>query len=157
MQQSSIQVVRQCARWEPVFPLSVREVRAVMLRILEVLGYEDGTLTLKLVDDVEVAHLNSEFLGCTGPTNVLSFPAVDEGEAGEGESLGEIALSVDTLAREVELYDQEPVEHMVRLLAHAVLHLAGFDHGEVMDSLTESAVDAFRKGTDKPEGMHAGS
>nr|WP_147821098.1 rRNA maturation RNase YbeY [Salidesulfovibrio onnuriiensis] len=155
MPANPIQILRQCARWDPVFPLSFHELQDVIARILEALGYDDAALTLKLVDDVEIARLNSEFLGCFGPTNVLSFPAREqEGEDGDGY-LGEIALSVDTLAREVDLYGQDPVEHLVRLLAHAILHLAGFDHGEVMDSLTETAVDAFRDGDFDQEGLHA--
>lgn len=151
----SVQIIRQCSRWEPVFPLSPHELRGVVARILEALGYDEASLTVKLVDDVEIARLNSAFLGCFGPTNVLSFPAEEEGGANEDGYMGEIALSVDTLAREVDLYGQEPVEHLVRLLAHAVLHLAGFDHGEVMDSLTETAVDAFRNVDSEQGGPYA--
>jgi len=149
MQQTGVTVVRHCAAWEPAFPLSRREIEPVSRCILAALGLEHAHFTLKLVSDAAIAQLNSEFMGCTGPTNVLSFPAEDsdspEVPVHDGESgahLGEIALSVDTLARETRLYGQSPVEHLTRLLSHAVLHLAGFDHGEPMEALTTAAVNA---------------
>ncbi|WP_243546862.1 rRNA maturation RNase YbeY [Pseudodesulfovibrio tunisiensis] len=123
---------------DPEFPLSRNELPMVLDAILEMLDLEETAFTLKLVDDREIARLNREFLGCTGPTNILSFPADPDGEE---ESLGELALSVDTLARETRLYEQEPVVHLARLLAHGLLHLAGYDHGDEMYALTDAAVD----------------
>lgn len=120
---------------DPGYPMSRRELTPLLERLMEVLQLDGRDVEVRLVGDREMAELNLRFLGCFGPTNVLSFPA------GEGdEELGQIVLSVDTLAREVFLYGQNPQEHMVRLLAHAFLHLAGFDHGELMDGLTEMAV-----------------
>ena len=110
------------------------------------MGLAGRTLALTLADDRDIAAVNREFLGCTGPTNILSFPASD-GKADvlapgeEAADLGELVLSVDTLARETELYGQEPVEHLARLLAHGILHLAGYDHGGEMHALTDAAVD----------------
>lgn len=125
---------------DPAFPLGNGELHDICDDILDALGIGDAEFSLKLVNDKGIALLNEEFLGCSGPTNVLSFPARSEGE--EGPYIGEIALSVDTLAREVRLYGQDEREHLVRLLAHAVLHLAGYDHGEEMEGLTDLAVAA---------------
>ena len=65
---------------------------------------------------------------------MLSFPAED------ADWLGDLVLSVDTLAREAFLYNQDRREYTVRLLAHGLLHLMGHDHGPEMDALTELAV-----------------
>jgi probable rRNA maturation factor len=142
-----VEIIRE-TRIDPGFPLSRSELRELAATLLDALGLDGRTFELKLVDDREIARLNSEFLGCTGPTNILSFPAHDAGEAGGeiGEPgdqafLGELALSVDALARETDLYGQLPLEHLARLLAHGLLHLAGFDHGEVMFDMTDAAVD----------------
>jgi probable rRNA maturation factor len=125
------------ARLNPTLPLSRSELLPLLTAILGCLGLQDRDLFLECLDDREIAVLNEEFLGCTGPTNILSFPAADE----ESETvLGELALSIDTLTREIHLYGQDPREHLVRLLAHGILHLAGHDHGEIMDGLTEMAV-----------------
>jgi probable rRNA maturation factor len=149
-----VEIIRE-TRLDPRFPLSRCELRELAEVLLDALGLTGRTFELKLVDDREIARLNREFLGCTGPTNILSFPAHDEsdgeepedgaggevGDPGERAFLGELALSVEALARETDLYGQLPLEHLARLLAHGLLHLAGFDHGEVMFDMTDAAVD----------------
>ncbi|WP_081678653.1 rRNA maturation RNase YbeY [Desulfocurvibacter africanus] len=143
-------------RLPPVFPLSRHEILELCDPLLDVLGLSGCSFDLHLVDDADIARRNAAFMGCVGPTNVLSFPAgsgdtkgtdvadvADVFEEGQDHWLGEIVLSVDTLEREAFLYGQQPREHLVRLLAHAVLHLAGHDHGEIMDALTEQAVEAL--------------
>ncbi len=143
---SAVRIVSK-VRLDPQFPLSKRELETLSAILLESLGLEGRTFSLTLVDDREIALVNAEFLGCTGPTNILSFP--DAGEEGvemvvadeDGSSLGELVLSVDTLARETQLYGQQPLEHLARLLAHGLLHLAGFDHSDEMFDLTDGAVD----------------
>jgi probable rRNA maturation factor len=121
----------------PEFPLSRRELAEVLEDVADALGLDADQVGLRLVGDAEMAALNRRHAGLPGPTNVLSFEA-EEGE----EGLGELVLSVDTLERETFLYGQEPREHLVRLLAHGLLHLAGLDHGPEMEAMTEAAVDA---------------
>lgn len=117
---------------DPRLPLSRRELEALLERLMTTLGLS-GDLTLALVDEAAMAGLNRRHLGCSGPTNVLAFP-------GEGEgALGEIALCPAVCLREARLYGQDPALHLARLLAHALLHLAGLDHGPEMEALTESA------------------
>lgn len=149
-----IRILRE-TRLEPDFPLSRQELVRVVEVILGSLGLDGASLELTLVDDREIARLNTEFMGCTGPTNILSFPASERSgpDSGPGSGpdsgttagyLGELALSVDTLAREAHLYGQPPLVHLARLLAHGILHLAGHDHGGEMDTLTETAVDVVQ-------------
>jgi len=134
-------------RLDPRFPFSRHELGDLMNILLDSLGLEGCSLVIKLVADQEIARLNKEFMGCVGPTNVLSFPVADEPELGvrqEGEGpvfLGELALSVDAVGREASLYGQPPVLHLARLLAHGTLHLAGYDHGDSMYDMTDAAVD----------------
>ena len=51
-------------------------------------------------------------------------------------NLGTLVLSVNTLERECLLYGQDPHQHAVRLLAHGLIHLLGYDHGEEMQELS---------------------
>lgn len=124
------------------FPLSHRELQRMADMLLQVLGIEGFDFDLKIVDDAAIAEVNEEFLGCVGPTNVLSFPFSETPDLEKNKFLGEIVLSVDTLVREAHLYGQQPEEHTVRLFAHALLHLAGYDHGTEMYSLTDLAVES---------------
>jgi probable rRNA maturation factor len=119
---------------DPRFPLSGPELMEIFEGLAEVFGLGEWELSLRIVDDREMAELNGTFMGCLGPTNVLSFPG------GDGEWLGDLVLSSETLVREARLYNQDPREYTVRLLAHGTLHLMGHDHGPRMDDLTDLAV-----------------
>ena len=81
---------------------------------------------LVVAGDGDIAEVNARSLGCSGPTNILSFP----GEAG---NLGMLFLSADTLERESVLYGQNVAVHARRLLAHGMGHIVGFDHSPEMD------------------------
>lgn len=87
---------------------------------------EELEVELVVAGDGDIAEVNARNLGCSGPTNVLSFP-------GDGASLGTLFLSVDTMEREAVLYGQEVREHAIRLLAHGMGHITGFDHSPEMD------------------------
>lgn len=123
----------------PELPASRSELATLCRRLLEALDLDGGNYDLRVVGDAEMAALNRDYLGLPGPTNVLSFPAEDPNRP---DYLGEMAVSLDTVAREAFLYGQDPAAHLARLLAHGFLHLAGFDHGPAMDALTDAAVAA---------------
>lgn len=121
---------------DPRFPLSASELMGIFEGLADLFGLDDRDVSLRLVDDLEIAALNQSFMGCLGPTNILSFPTGDD-------DLGDLVLSVETLAREAFLYNQDTFEYTVRLLAHGLLHLAGHDHGPEMEALTELAVSSI--------------
>lgn len=133
----TLDIATPAATLDPRFPLARRELTALVESLLAALGLHGSRLSLTLVDDAGVAALNAKFLNCTGPTNILSFP---EGDPDCPQELGSLFLSVETLAREAFLYGQNPAEHLARLLAHGILHLAGHDHGPEMDARTCMAV-----------------
>lgn len=58
-------------------------------------------------------------------------------------NLGILALSINTLERETQLFGQKIHEHIVRLLAHGLVHLLGFDHGNDMQELTDLLEDNY--------------
>ncbi len=105
-------------------------------------------LQLHVVRDASMATVNALYMQGHGPTNILSFPAMERVYARVGtqcrmlhEGRPEtqqpdiLVLSVDTLLRECFLYGQPVLEHTVRLLAHGLGHVLGYDHGEEMDAL----------------------
>ncbi len=122
-------------------PLSTRELKA-LLYVMHPYAQEENTLVLHVVHDGAMARYNKEHMQCAGPTNILSFPA--EGSSikareimhGSQEKQPDIlVLSVHTLQRECLLYGQEILEHTVRLLAHGLGHVLGYDHGDEMYAL----------------------
>jgi len=95
-----------------------------------------GDITVLLTDDEEVAELNQQFLGKTGPTDVLSFPALDEEsdfilppEEASVPYLGDIIIALPYTQRQAERFGR-PLNHELALLViHGTLHLLGYDHG----------------------------
>lgn len=126
----------------PGLVMSSRELAGIVERLAAALQLSDRDFELRLVRDVEIAQLNETFLGCPGPTNVLSFPA--EPDETNPDFIGSIVLSVDAVLREADLYDQKPEEHLLRLLTHALLHLSGLDHGPEMEVMTEAVMENSR-------------
>lgn len=120
-------------RWE------LRQALEIMCAVVAAAGRPVEAVDLYLLDDAGMAAANARHLGCPGPTNVLSFP-------GSGGMAGILLLSPDTLARECLLYGQEPREHLLRLLAHGMGHLAGLDHGPEMDALCGACREAAEAG-----------
>ncbi|WP_034643882.1 rRNA maturation RNase YbeY [Desulfovibrio inopinatus] len=127
----------------PQAPLSRNGLARLLEEIAEALDIDVEQVIVNIVGDAESRHANENFLKLPGPTNVLAFEAScdqEESESGRPPLSGEILLNADALMRESLLYGQPPAEHLVRLLAHACLHLVGFDHGPLMDDLMEAAV-----------------
>ena len=134
--------LKTISRLNPTLPINKRELLSILEKIMSFLGLTEKDIEVELVDDRTIEELNKKFLGCVGPTNVLSFPAEDKHSP---DFLGQLVLSVDTLSREIFLYGQEGTEHLVRLLAHGILHLAGFEHGMLMDDMTEACIEEAGK------------
>lgn len=92
------------------------------------------TASLLFADDAEVHVLNREWRGKDKPTNVLSFPMLERDDlldlppAGPPELLGDIALALETCAREAAEKGLPLDHHAAHLIVHGLLHLAGHDH-----------------------------
>lgn len=85
-----------------------------------------GTVSVLLTGDVEIRRLNREFRGKDKATDVLSFPAGDG--TGRTRLAGDLAISMETAAREAERRGHTLDVELRVLLLHGLLHLAGYDH-----------------------------
>lgn len=82
-----------------------------------------------VVDDVRISALNRQYLGRTGPTNVIAFP-MREGDFADLTPglLGDVVISVETARREAAAAEIPWETRMSALLIHGILHLFGYDH-----------------------------
>ncbi len=89
----------------------------------------EAELSLLVVDDDGIAPLNRQYLGRTGPTNVIAFP-MQEGAFSElsPHLLGDVVISVETCQREAEAAGIGFEKRFTELLIHGILHLFGYDH-----------------------------
>ena len=93
------------------------------------MGCDGCELSVLLVDDKEMTHLNGAYLARDYPTNVLAFP-MREGEDTHlhPDLLGDVIISTETAEREAQHRGVTLEEEMALLLVHGILHLLGYDH-----------------------------
>ncbi len=104
---------------------------------------EQAEVSVCLVDEAEMASLNSRYRGKEGSTNVLSFPA-ELPPGVDHPLLGDIVICPAVVNREASEQHKTPAQHWSHMLIHGSLHLLGYDHvdpaeAEDMEAL-ESAI-----------------
>jgi probable rRNA maturation factor len=79
-------------------------------------GVEAGHVAVEFVDGDRIRDLNREHRGKDEPTDVLSFPIDEVGEAFGERELGDVVISPEHTA------------DLREAVVHGVLHLTGMDH-----------------------------
>ena len=106
---------------------SVDEAGAVELagRVLRAEGIDDGELGIAFVGTDEMRELKRDHLGIDEATDVLSFPIDGRDPLPEGvpRALGDVVLCPAVVGEEWRWP-----------LAHGLLHLLGYDHGDEMSA-----------------------
>lgn len=94
-------------------------------------------VTIRLVDELEMAELNEAYRGKKGTTNVLSFPfesdfeldvEMTEGSEAVPDLLGDIVICHNVIQREAREQNKSETHHYAHMVTHGVLHLCGYDH-----------------------------
>ncbi len=120
-----------------------------------------NSLSLVITDDETVKRLNRDYRGLDEATDVLSFssdyPGEYEGEGtpptpASGEPFivspdedgyaGEVIVSYPQCQRQASAQGHPVQEELALLITHGVLHLLGYDHGDLRE---EAAMQALEK------------
>jgi probable rRNA maturation factor len=139
---------------------SARAVARAIARTATAAGAPSpASIGLTLTDDAELARLNRDYMGESGPTDVLSFPILPpsafpphEGESagrrsagrpfplppGTRQPLGDIVVSVERAIAQAEAgrggqtgdVRWSPADELRLLVTHGTLHLCGWDHAD---------------------------
>lgn len=88
------------------------------------IGKDGSAATIAFVSDQSIRRLNRQFRGVDKATDVLSFPADDADKV----NLGDIAISVETAAKQAKENGLTFDEEVAQLILHGLLHLCGYDH-----------------------------
>lgn len=147
-------------------------VESVLIEVLDSEGcpYESQVNVL-LTDNEGIRMFNKEYRNIDKETDVLSFPNLDFEEPGfyevdeEAEAdyfdpesgeliLGDIIISVDKVKEQSESYGHSQKREFAFLVAHSMLHLAGYDHMEpdeakVMEAKQEAVLQKLNITRDK--------
>jgi probable rRNA maturation factor len=116
----------------------------------------DAELSLLFVDEPSMAELNLQYMGDTGPTDVLSFPidgeGVDDGGEGAGPPrlLGDVVICPAVAARNAPAHAGDYEDELALLVVHGVLHVLGLDHATadeeaVMHGRERRHLEAFHR------------
>ncbi len=115
------------------------------------------SLSVAIVSDEEIAQLNSQYRGNNKPTDVLSFPdefveAVPDRreqlvqfEVDGDIALGELVLGCQYI-KKCATMDTVPLEQeFAFVIAHGILHLLGYDHGDDMFAIGQEVTDLIHE------------
>lgn len=110
--------------------LDGRVVKRRAERMLAALGRAKAELSIVLTDDRRIEILNRTHRRKAKPTDVLSFPMDPDGAGPSGkiQLFGDVVISLDTAARQARARKRPLLTEVTHLLAHGILHLAGYDH-----------------------------
>ena len=96
-------------------------------------GPANAEISLRLVDEAEMAELNLTYRDKPGSTNVLSFPSDLPAEL-EIPLLGDIVICAPVVIREAQAQHKPALAHWAHMAVHGSLHLMGYDHVEPEDA-----------------------
>lgn len=112
----------------PPAELDPAEIERALATFLTELGHGGRGLSVLMADDATLRELNRTYRQRNRPTDVLSWSYLETG--GEGELLGDLALSLDRARAQAAENGWDLRTEMLRLLAHGCAHLAGHDHAD---------------------------
>ena len=126
-----INIFQYEAKWRTT---EINTIRSV----LKVLNLRNCGLSIKLSNNKDVKKINLKWKGINKPTNVLSFPNLDNKNKNLCVStrsyLGDIILAYETLISETKIQKVNFQNHLSHILIHGVLHLKGFTHYRTEDT-----------------------
>lgn len=133
------------------FP-QLAELEATLSRYLRELGIAQ-IVTVVLCDDAAIRARNFADRGIDAPTDVLSYPMLEPDDVGMPwvEQLGDIFISLETAEQQARQQGLTLIEEVLRLAAHGITHLRGFDHP------TEDAWQTFHTAQDAVLALYRGA
>lgn len=114
---------------------SVR-IRKVLLEVMTWLNCAEREVSVLLLDNAGIQVINRDYLHRDRPTNVISF-AMQEGEFADinPHVLGDIIISVEKTLTDSHREGIKFTDEFDFLLIHGLLHLLGFDHENVDETM----------------------
>lgn len=118
-------------------PLRLEAFEELALHVLRIeAAPEESELSVALVEVDEMAHLNEQYRGIEGPTDVLSFGCDDPcaAVADEPITLGDVIIAPVIAAAQADELGTTIESELNLLLVHGILHLLGYDHDNDEDA-----------------------
>ena len=107
------------------------ELESFVDEILRNMTRDEWEVSVILCDDDVIAAFNREYRSKEGPTDVLSFPQVENANEIplKGRFVaGDIVVSLDSVRANAKYFGASAEEELKRVIIHSLLHLSGMDH-----------------------------
>lgn len=105
------------------------------------MDYSDHEISIVFTDNAEIKELNTTYRGIPKPTNVLSFPMLENNAddiiSPDTGLLGDVVISVETALQEATEAAITLEQRLSQLLVHGILHLIGYDHEQGEEEFLE--------------------
>jgi probable rRNA maturation factor len=140
-----------CADEQNVVTMDIARWQALASAVLLAEGVRGlAELSVLFISEAEITELNQDYMGKTGPTDVLAFP-IDAAEAdlvqqqqppsrGPDKSppdpgdmpllLGDVVICPAVAARQAPEHAGSLDDELALLVVHGILHVLGYDHHE---------------------------
>jgi len=102
-------------------------VRRVAQSAAKIVPKVTGEVEINLVGEAEIQAINRHYRQKNQVTDVLSF-AWQEDKQIKTDMLGQIFICLPQIKRQARDFGITVKEEFIRMLAHGLLHLAGYDH-----------------------------
>ncbi len=110
---------------DPRFKVDIPTIQSVIGNILADAGFQQGSISVAVVDDPTMHELNRRYLQHDYPTDVLSF--VMECDREHHRLDGEIIVSYDTATAVCQEFNWDVDSELMLYIIHGTLHLTGMD------------------------------
>ncbi len=100
-------------------------LRRYLLKAHTVLNPRLSELSVALVGDARMSELHEQFMGISGPTDVITFP-LDQDRRGRALS-GEVIVCIPEARRRSKAEGTALRDEILLYALHGMLHLSGFD------------------------------
>jgi probable rRNA maturation factor len=107
--------------------------RRIFLRMKNTILGKKYELSVAIVGTSKICQLNRRWRDKDKPTDILSFPL--------SETEGEIYINPAEAKKEAKKFDRTYDNFILFLFIHGLVHLKGYEHGVIMESIEKK----FRK------------
>lgn len=119
----NVNIAADLKRYEPLIqPSQVVLEACVMLEKIH-----DARIFLYFINNKRSEMMHMKFMHKKGPANVMSFPFTSFYVGSPNQSVGEVYMTPD--------YIREKKENFLLLLIHGFLHLKGYTHNGISDTI----------------------
>jgi probable rRNA maturation factor len=116
--------------------VNIPNLRRAVDCMLAIAGYPDFDVSILLTTNATIRRYNRQFRHKDKATDILSFPFYPSLKAGkkitarssEDKNLGDVIISVAYAQKDAKKLGYGLETHLVRLCAHGIAHVLGFDH-----------------------------